>query len=475
MNQLLLEQLVGYSNPCKIYSQEEIDAHYIFLREADEFSAASSLYIDEKYELLANAAHRYQYLVDKAVEGLNLDTEFLSFGKICFNFYSDIATRFGLGTQAYTTESKPAYIGISELSLQDLYLIQLIIIHEMQHARDFTYFNGLNLSIAERELRSRLSICKALSNMKNAKDNKLYKNAVLDQAFWYIILFLSPKISDEDKHRYYNALEPMAQKRILLGNEGIIFPPILVRVLNKELQREDIILSSKVIYRLMKNKGKFVLREEILQNLMPEPATPENEMEEIILEDNEPLANFPTSGNMEKKGTEPAKVASCNKMIDWHVYEDQYKLLKQNAAVIVSRDIENYNNVMGGVELTTSDGKELPIFLPIVTSGVAPDAEPPKPEVEAKEEITETKPADPTEFTYLNNISIPDAALETNVDENSIYQTNYNIRRKAYKTEDTIGLAEGVMSNLSEIVKKKGLPEGILPNVSESVKKERSD
>lgn len=456
MNKILLEQLVGHLYPCQDYAKDEKLQHVLFLREADEFSAASSVYIEEKYELLANAAHRYQFLIDTAVKRLNIDTAFLSFGQICFNFYADIASRFGLGTQAYTTETKPPYIGISELSLQDMYLIQLILIHEMQHAYDFTFLNGLNFSIAERELRARLSICKALNKIKKHK-NKLYKNSVIDQAYWYIILFLSPKINEETKYQYYYALEPIAQKRLSLGNEGIIFPPLLVRILNKELMREGIVLSSKVLYHLINHNGKFILKEETLKNMQEQEKPPENEIEEIILEDNEPLvrSTVTLTGESQKNINKNKSVACCNKMVDWHLYEEQYKLLKQQASMIVTRDMENYNIMMGsGMPLDLSS-EEIPLFSSISTVKIMNEVLRPQ---SVSEGESQNKKAQTTEFTYLNNIYIPPAALEAkNEEESSIYIPPQPIRhRTAYDFEDTQGLAEDVMANLSDFVKKKG-------------------
>ena len=458
MNKVLQEQLIGHLYPCQNYGKEEELEHVLFLREADEFSAASSMYIEEKYELLANAAHRYQHLINTAVTKLNIDTAFLSFGQICFNFYSDIASRFGLGTQAYTTETKPPYVGVSELSLQDMHLIQLILVHEMQHAYDFTFLNGLNFSIAERELRSRLSICKALNKIKKAK-SKLYQNSVIDQAYWYIILFLSPKINEEAKYQYYYALEPMAQKRLSLGNDGIIFPPLLVRILNKELVREDILLSSKVLYHLINHNGKFILKEEILKDMPEEEeqSTLEEEMEEIIVEDNEPLVSaVPHITGENKKGSKKNKsIACCNKMVDWHLYEEQYKLLKQQASIIVTRDKENYNTMMGGesdINLPLSS-ENIPLFSSMSTVETMNEVLQPQ-TVSAAEK--QNKEPQETEFTHLDNIYIPPAALETKNEESSIYVPQPVKHRAAYDYEDTQGLAEDVMANLSDFVKRKG-------------------
>ncbi|RYY00068.1 hypothetical protein EON78_01970, partial [bacterium] len=102
MNNEIYDQLLGSVHRCKEYDEADYKDHYENLKDADEFCAAASLYADERTELLANSLHRYQYLIDKSSNKLGLETEFLAKGKIAFNFYTDIANLFGLGTQAYT-------------------------------------------------------------------------------------------------------------------------------------------------------------------------------------------------------------------------------------------------------------------------------------------------------------------------------------------------------------------------------------
>ena len=203
MKNEIYEQLIGASHPCREYSQVNYKEHFSLLKDADEFSAAASLYAEERVELLAHSLHRYQQLLDKAASIMKLDTDFLIKKKVCFNFYTDIANLFGLGTQAYTTESDTPYVGVSELSLQDIYLLQLVLLHEMQHAIDFVYYNGLTMGIAERELRARLTICNSLNEIQK-QFSKLYKNAYIDQAYWFIILYSSPTVSDDIKNNKWH-------------------------------------------------------------------------------------------------------------------------------------------------------------------------------------------------------------------------------------------------------------------------------
>ncbi|GIW21019.1 MAG: hypothetical protein KatS3mg068_0026 [Candidatus Sericytochromatia bacterium] len=343
MSNELYDQLIGVNFPCVEYLEDNYKEHYELLKEADEFSAAAVLYPDEKNELLANSLHRYQLILDKASKILKLETDFLLKKKICFNFYTDIANLFGLGTQAYTTETETPYIGVSELSLQNVYLLQLILLHEMQHATDFVYFNGFDMGVAERELRARLTICHSLNELQK-QFNKLYKNAYIDQAYWFVILFSSPNISDELKYKYYELLEKPA-KDILESDDGVVFSPLILRVFGMELKREGVNLKANTSYSITNRNGLLIMEEKELK------IQEEIQEEDTIISDTETYDDKLLSVKLSRMTGEkisdenqPLTLVK-NKLIEWHTYKDELKNMKKNANIIITRNAESLSNI----------------------------------------------------------------------------------------------------------------------------------
>lgn len=436
MSKELLEQLVGNSYKCIEYDTKNFYDHFDRLREADEFAAAASLYADERYELLANAGHRYQLVLDKAVESLKLNIDFLNKKRIWFNFYTDIANRFGLGTQAYTTEAECPHIGVSELSLQDITLLQLILLHEFQHATDFAYLDGLKMSVAERELRARISVCQALKGKKQKHYLQLYQNSVTDQAYWFVILYHSVNTPEEKKLEYYNLLEPVTQKRLSNQDIGVSFPPIVLRILSKELNREKIILKSDEVYHIWLQKGKLVLNTEKVNLMIPDNT---DKMEEIIVEHDENniqqnQESLKTLGLSNLQDDETKKPVIKNKVGDWYSYESQYKLLKKQAHIVITRNMESFSNI--------SD------ILPV---DIAEDEDLSPPEIQ----YISVKGGD--EFKELDNLEIPDSQLETVKQEESVslQPLQSTVKRKNTFQHDEEILAEDVMNNLSDFIKEK--------------------
>lgn len=437
MKNEIYEQLIGVTNPCKEYKEANYKYHYQILKDADEFSAAAALYPDERTELLANSLHKYQQIIDKASELLLLDTDFLLKKKISFNFYTDIANLFGLGTQAYTTETEKPYIGVSELSLQDIYLLQLVLLHEMQHALDFVFFDGLGMGIAERELRARLSICHSLNDIQK-QFNKLYKNAYIDQAYWYIILFNSPKVSDDIKYQYFELIEKNA-KKLLEDSDGIVFSPLILRVFAKELEREEVHLRSNISYRLIVENGIIKLSETELKTPLPEEV--QNEMEEIISTDTETSEDEPLSVRLakltgEKIARDNETIALVkNKLMEWHTYKDEFKNLKKQASVVLTRNAESFSNIVSNNNSAIS----VPNIIKVEKKYYGPDG-------------------DNNELKQLRNLEIPNVAINTgNFDDQEIFVQNrpYNSRKKKSYDEFEENIAENVMNNLSSFVNKK--------------------
>ncbi len=437
MKNEIYEQLIGVTNPCREYSEANYKSHFDHLRDADEFCAAASLYSEERSELLAHSLHRYQQLIDKASEILKLDTDFLIKKKICFNFYTDIANLFGLGTQAYTTESDTPYIGVSELSLQDIYLLQLILLHEMQHAMDFVFFEGFSMGIAERELRARITICHSLNEIQK-QFSKLYKNAYIDQAYWYVILYNSPNVDEKVKQAYYELLEKPAQ-HILAHEEGVVFSPLIIRVFSRELIREGVNLRSNISYRIDSHKGKLEIEETELKT--PQVEEQVSEMEEFISSDLETSEDEPLSLRLNRLTGE--KVARDNetltlvknRMMEWHTYKDEFKVLKKQASVVLTRNAESFSNII----LPQDTALSVPKIIKIEA----------KPYLEGD-----------TSLTDLKNLAIPNVSMNAGgFNEDQIFLPNAsnknrkNIKKEAEEFEDDI--ASSVMSNLSDFVKKK--------------------
>jgi len=426
MSNEIYDQLIGVSFPCVEYLEEDYKEHYELLKEADEFSAAASLYPDEKNELLANSLHRYQLILDKATNMLKLETDFLLKKKICFNFYTDIANLFGLGTQAYTTETETPYIGVSELSLQNVYLLQLILLHEMQHATDFVYFNGFEMGVAERELRARLSICNSLNELQK-QFNKLYKNAYTDQAYWFVILFSSPNINDKLKYKYYELLEKPA-KDILSSDEGVIFSPLILRVFGMELKREGVNLKTNVGYSINERDGLLIIEEKEIN------IKQENQEDDSIISDTETYDDNLLSVKLSKMTGEkisdenqPLTLVK-NKLIEWHTYKDELKNMKKNANVIITRNAESISNI-STVENTN-------LAVPKI--------------IKVEKQLIKME----NDFEKLRNISIPDSTYKPEDfanDDSPIITIRNNQNKKKFLEEDNE--AQTFVNNLSDFFK----------------------
>ncbi len=436
MNNEIYDQLLGSVHKCKEYDELDYKDHYDNLRDADEFCAAASLYADERTELLANSLHRYQHLIDKASLKMKLETEFLAKGKIAFNFYTDIANLFGLGTQAYTTESKIPYIGVSELSLQDIYLLQLILLHEMQHAMDFVFFDGFSMGIAERELRSRITICHSLNEVQK-QFNKLYKNAYIDQAYWYIILYNSPNVDIRVKEEYFELLEKKAKK--LLQEDGVNFSPLILRVFGRELIREGVDLRSNLLYRINSDQGLIRLEKEEAKNIIEDDSS---DMDKYIAGDIETSSDEPIAVKLDimtgekLSGVDGNIVLIKNKMIEWHTYKDEFKGIKKQASIVITRNAESFNN----------------IALPQDTSNSTPNII----RVEAKPFIV----GDNSSLKDLKNLEIPNVSMNTGLNDDLeiiLPRRVYNNGLKKQKPEEEYDdeIAKDMMSNLSDMFKRR--------------------
>ncbi|MEK7433919.1 MAG: hypothetical protein AABZ74_12350 [Cyanobacteriota bacterium] len=428
----IYDQIIGTTYRFKEYNEIDYNFHYETLKEADEFCSAASLYADERNELLANSLHKYQNLIDKATEVLKLETDFLLKKKICFNFYTDIANLFGLGTQAYTTETETPYIGISELSLQEIYLLQLIILHEMQHAMDFVFFSGFKMGIAERELRARITICHSLNELQK-QFNKLYKNAYVDQAYWYVILYNSPHVDEKIKHEYYELLEKKA-KEILHDEDGVVFSPLILRVFGRELIREGVNLKANLSYCINERSGLLTMETHQPSIIIEEEDY--TEMEEQITEDNEtyddeePLSVKLSRLTGENMGVIPNKDFTLvkNKMMEWHTYKDEFKTIKKQASIVITRNAESFNNIAVPEDSSLVNGKIH--------------------KVDKKSSIK----IDNT-IRELREINIPGTEINMEFKKELILPKSYKPKNIVEEPEDNI--AQNMVSNLSQLVNKK--------------------
>jgi len=399
----LRAQMVGFHHPCIIYPDHYYREYYEFLKEADEFGAAAGTYPEERDELVANAAHRYQLLLDWMTERLHLNVSFLSKGKIWFNFYSDIASRFGLGTQAYTTETRRPHVGISEISLQDVYLLQLILLHEMQHAIDFSNYAGLQMTLSERELRARISICEGLSAIQEAHP-KLYANAVQDLSYWFIITFLTSTISDSNKRDYYDLLNEDTRFMLSSASRGIFFSPLVIRSLTKELMRDRISLSANNRYALDLVNDSLSLRLLSLTDEEAEIQIAEPDLLESLMFEDEKLTPAESSAkNLSKDDLLALTVdyrrevlTTRNKLTDWQAYDESYQHLKEKALVAIERDTPAFAEVQSRLEKGAGHLLNGTLF-PQVKTLLPPE---PKPETD-------------NPLKRLAGLSLPNAVLET--------------------------------------------------------------
>ncbi|MGV3524950.1 MAG: hypothetical protein ACO1RX_12040 [Candidatus Sericytochromatia bacterium] len=447
MKRNLRAQMVGFHHRCIDFNDYQRHEYYEFLHEADEFGAAAGTYPDERDELLANSAHRYQLLVDWTTAHLKLNVSFLNKGKIWFNFYSDIATHFGLGTQAYTTETKRPHVGISEITLQDMNLLQLILLHEMQHAIDFANYAGLQMSISERELRARISICEGLSALRESH-SELYGHAVQDLCYWFIMTYLTTGTDSERKKDYYDLLNE--DVRYLLSSEGggIQFTPMVLRSLAKELQRDNLTLTSGQRYALNLRQGELELR---LLSLNPDDEEGEviDQMELMLLEDDALAPNTVQLKNLTKVELGSLSVdysrevlSTRNKISDWQVYDKTYEKLKTHAKEAIERDTPSFSQVQLRLEKGGSHTLDRSLF----------------PQVEA---FAQQEP-DPDPLSKLAGLALPDAVQQTaeGSEEDVIGAVGVRLEplqgmRARHNIEEELTLQDR-MADLSDFVKERG-------------------
>ncbi|MFN8671844.1 MAG: hypothetical protein U0457_07115 [Candidatus Sericytochromatia bacterium] len=433
MNEIY-DQIIGATYKFKEYNETDYNFHYETLKEADEYCSAASLYPDERTDLLANSLHKYQNLIDKATEILNLETDFLMKKKICFNFYTDIANLFGLGTQAYTTETETPYIGVSELSLQEIYLLQLILLHEMQHAMDFVYFSGFKMGIAERELRARITICHSLNELQK-QFNKLYKNAYVDQAYWFVILYNSPHVDERTKHQYFELLEKKA-KDILSDEDGVVFSPLILRVFGRELIREGVDLRANLSYKIQERGGLL-----IMETAQPKIALEEEEyteMEEQITQDTEtyndeePLSVKLSRLTGENMGVVPdgSFLLVKNKMLEWHTYKDEFKSIKKQASVVITRNAESFSNIAVPEDSAISSNSRIQ---KVEKKGVKVD----------------------NTIRELREIEIPGTDINLEFKKDLILPKSYKAPITASNDDYDDNIAQNMVNNLSQLIKKR--------------------
>lgn len=442
--------MVGFHHPCIFIQEQQNHDYYEFLHEADEFGAAAGTYPTEREELLANSAHRYQLLVDWTSQRLKLNVSFLNQGKIWFNFYSDIARHFGMGTQAYTTETRKPHIGISEITLQDAYLLQLILLHEMQHAIDFANYAGLHMSISERELRARISICEGVYALKESHE-ELYANALQDLCYWFVLSFLTPGLSMERKVDYYDLLNEDTRTVLSTEGGGVLFSPLTIRSLAKELQRDKLTITSLERYAIEKEGGELKLR---MVSLNPQdtPREPDN-LELLMIEDNQlmsggrvPLQKIAK----EDMGTltidySREVLSTRNQMTDWQSYDKAYEKLKEHAKVVIERDQPAFEEVHQRLEKEVGHLLERPLFAEVQQAALPPKKPASKPKTLADLSVPEasqkTHEADEQEKS-LGAVAVQLEPLRGG-------QARRNIEEEPLTLEDRMG-------DLSEFVKEKG-------------------
>lgn len=456
MKRNLRAQMVGVHHPCLAFSSRQTFEYYDFLHEADEFGAAAGTYPDERGELLANSAHRYQLLVDWTAQRLRLNMSFLNKGKIWFNFYSDIANHFGLGTQAYTTETRRPHVGISEISLQDIYLLQLILLHEMQHAIDFSNYSGLQMTITERELRARISICEGLASIQG-EQSELYANSLQDLCYWFILLFLTGNLDEERKQDYFDLLSDDA--RYMLSSEGgggILFTPLVIRSLAKELMRDNISLTSMNRYAIETSNSKLKLR--LISLTGEEDIKEADSLEEMMLEDDKLAKNFINLKDLAKKDISDLSVdysrevmTTRNKLSDWQSYDKAYKNLKDKAKEAIERDTPSFSSVQLRLEKGSSHLIDRKLFPQLENFAKLENI----PEID-------TKPPDPG--SLLASLVLPDAvqqtdeatALEREQGAIAVQLEPLHGLQQRHNIEDEQPLLTDRMADLSDFVRERG-------------------
>ena len=124
-----------------------------------------------------------------------------------------------------------------------------------------------------------------------------------------------------------------------------------------------------------------------------------------------------------------------NKLVEWHTYKDEFKTLKKQASVVITRNAESFTNI-----ITPQDA---PISVPRIIK------------VEAKP----FTPSGDNELVQLRNLEVPNASIDSmNNDEPTIFlptRPYSNTKKKAEEEEVEDDVAENMMSNLSQFFKKR--------------------
>lgn len=446
MKRNLRGQMVGFHHPCIEFNPNQTHEYYEFLHEADEFGSAAGAYPDERAELLANCAHRYQLLVDLTTARLQLNVSFLNKGKIWFNFYSDIATHFGLGTQAYTTETRRPHVGISEISLQDAYLLQLILLHEMQHAIDFANYSGLQMSISERELRARISICEGLLPLK-ARQEEMYGHALKDLCYWYVLFFLTGGIDETRRQDYYDLLGEDARYVLSSAGGGVSFPPMVLRALAKELMRDRLTLNAFQRYAVDQTGKGLALH---LLDGTGDAGREPDALEALMLADDKLAPNTVQLKDLSKEELGQLSVdysrdllTTRNRLSDWSAYDKQYEKLKEQAQAAIERDKPSFESVQLRLETGAGHLIENSLF-------------------EQVEDFVKKEPS-PKPRNPLEAIELPAAVQKT--DEATAAEKEHGAtavmleplqgRYRRHNIEEELTL-EDQMADLSDFVKERG-------------------
>lgn len=456
MKRNLRAQMVGFHHPCLIFSEYQNHEYYEFLHEADEFGAAAGTYPDEREELLANSAHRYQLLVDLTTARLQLNVSFLSKSKIWFNFYSDIATHFGLGTQAYTTETRRPHVGISEITLQDHNLLQLILLHEMQHAIDFANYSGLHMSISERELRARISICEGAFVLQELEES-LYANSLQDLSYWFILMFLTQGVDEGRKLDYFHLLNDDARYQLSSDGGGVVFTPLVLRSLTKELMRDKISLTSMNRYAIDKVGGKLKLHLLSLGSEDGEMSEPDN-LEEMMLQDDQLAPEFLKLKNSNHDEMKDISVdyrrevlTTRNRLTDWHSYDKVYAKLKEEAKKAIERDRKSFEAVQLRLEKGAGHTLDRSLFPQIekFTEQTLPKTPKPVPENE-EQGLAGLKIPDAVQYTEAASYDeIMNGAMPVQLEPLKGLHVRHNIEEDQPTLQDH-------MADLSDFLKQRG-------------------
>lgn len=258
----LIDELIGTRHPCSPYAPGKAQHHFELLREADEFRAAATLYPEEEEALMEQANHRYQAILDQAVTHLELPVAHLEKATVSYRPYVTLTSQHGHGTQAYTSESERPQVAISELSFADIGTLQMLLVHELQHAADFAFHTGLAMDIIERELRARVSVAQSLKGL-SLEWPTLYQQSVLDQAYFFLLTYWLPDWDNDRRVPYFDLLEVEAKAKL---QAGLYFSPMLLRVLGPELRRAEITIDCGFVYWLERHGEHWQLQQRPLEH-----------------------------------------------------------------------------------------------------------------------------------------------------------------------------------------------------------------